>query len=268
MNLKQLINKSYYGTIGYISSKEDFIILEQYIIYNSPVLKEYKNIIIATNYSDSKFIEENTLLWKKHFPECIILDSKDNRGHNFGTADLDNLIFNYCKKNNIKWLCKSSNDTLLLNKILDTPINSKHDFYFVNNVGVTGYLKHGVSNFTLKNINKELIYPSTNFYFINVKKTDYLNDEKYINKTYNDILNIENYNGKIWEYIPGWSCEAFLQKCIIRNNLKSSHLLPPSYYKKVINFIVSNKISDGSMKNLFLNGICHYHFPKQPVYEI
>ena len=50
MNLKQLINKSVYGTIGHISSQDELDLLEQYIVYNLPVLKEYKQIIIATNY--------------------------------------------------------------------------------------------------------------------------------------------------------------------------------------------------------------------------
>jgi hypothetical protein len=52
MNLKQLINKSVYGTIGYISSQDDLNLLEQYILYNLPVLKEFKKIIVATNYKN------------------------------------------------------------------------------------------------------------------------------------------------------------------------------------------------------------------------
>ena len=51
MGIKDLINKSYYGTIGYISSIKDIEVLEGYILYNIEVLKEYKQIIIATNYT-------------------------------------------------------------------------------------------------------------------------------------------------------------------------------------------------------------------------
>lgn len=98
--LIDLINKSVYGTIGYISSQDDLDLLEQYIVYNLPVLKEFKQIVVATNYSTLELIEANTQLWKKYFPNCIILDSKVNRGHNFGTADLDNLVFDWCKENN------------------------------------------------------------------------------------------------------------------------------------------------------------------------
>jgi len=34
MVLRQLINKSTYGTIGYIASEDDLIRMEQYILYN------------------------------------------------------------------------------------------------------------------------------------------------------------------------------------------------------------------------------------------
>ena len=89
MNLKQLINQSVYGTIGYISSQNDLELLEQYILYNLPVLKEYKQIIVATNYSTLGLIDSNAQLWKKYFPSCVLLDSPINRGHNIGTSDLD-----------------------------------------------------------------------------------------------------------------------------------------------------------------------------------
>ena len=64
MNLKQLINKSIYGTIGYISSQNDLDLLEQYILYNLPVLKEFKQIVVATNYG-LPLQKENSQLWKK-----------------------------------------------------------------------------------------------------------------------------------------------------------------------------------------------------------
>ena len=97
MNLKQLINQSIYGTIGYIISQDNIDLLELYVLYNLPVLKEYKQVVVATNYG-SPLQNANIQLWKKYFPNCVILNSKINRGHNFGTADLDNLVFDWCKK--------------------------------------------------------------------------------------------------------------------------------------------------------------------------
>ena len=130
MNLKELINKSVYGTIGHVASEDDIDLLEQYIVYNLPVLKEFKQVIVATNYSE-QLQNENQKVWEKYFPQCIILDSKINRGHNFGTADLDNMVFDYCKENNIEWLCKAANDIIIQEDIVNKQVDDA-DFYYMN----------------------------------------------------------------------------------------------------------------------------------------
>jgi hypothetical protein len=262
MNLKQLINKSVYGTIGYISSQNDLNLLEQYILYNLPVLKEYKQIIVATNYGSS-FQNENTQLWKKYFSDCIILDSKVNRGHNFGTADLDNMLFDYCKENNIEWLCKSANDMIFQESILNKEIEEA-DFYYLNGVGYGGMNQY---NFDFDRIINEDFYPQTNFYFINVSKTDYLNDKKHVDEIYNKVQNIPEYNGKAWEY--GFrSCEILLAECINRNNLLKHHLVSKEKYLYLLNIVKNYNIHDCSHKNIMIEGICHYQNNNQQIIEI
>jgi hypothetical protein len=243
MLLKELVNKSVYGTIGYISSQDDLDLLEQYILYNLPVLKEYKQIIIATNYKNyPDLVEENTQLWKKYFPDCIILDSEVNRGHQIGTADLDNILVNYCKENNIEWLCKSANDVIIQGKILDKEIEEA-DFYFLMALGIAGMRQY---DFNIESIIKDLFTPQTNFYFINISKIDKLIDE-------NDNPTI---------------CEAILEKCVLRNNLKKYHLIPLEKHYKLVKFIYDNNIHDSSHKNILIEGICHYQYPNNPITEI
>lgn len=264
MNLKQIINKSVYGTIGFISSENDLELLESYIIYNSSILKEFKNIIIATNYSNSDLINKTNQLWKTHFPNCICLTSKENRGHSFGTADLDNLVFDYCKENNIQWLCKGANDVILTESILNKEVKES-EFYYLNGISYeTLYL----NNFDYNKIFNEHFYPQTNFYIIDVFKCDYLNDKDYITKTYEYSKTISNYNGKIWEYIPGWSCEDFLKDCINRNNLTKCYLLNQNQNNMLCEIINQYKIGDPSHKNLMIDGICHFQFPNNPIIEI
>ena len=263
MNLKQLINKSIYGTIGYISSQDDLDLLEQYVVYNLPVLKEFKQIVVATNFG-SPLQKENTQLWKKYFPDCIIIDSKTNRGHNFGTADLDNLVFDWCKQNNEEWLCKSGNDMIFQIQILDIEIDDA-DFYHLNNVGFGGMILY---NFNIEKIIQEEFHPQTTVYFINVGKTDYLNDNQHLNTTYQYIQSLPDYNGKVWEYVEGWSCEFFLRNCVYRNNLTRFRLIPDSIYRSLLNFIKTNQIHDGSHKNIMVNGICHFQHSDQPILEI
>jgi len=263
MLLKNLINKSWYGTIGYIAKDEDLEVLEQYILYNLPVLKEFQNIIIATNYNGN-YQQQNAELWNKYFSDCIIIDSHLNRGHNHGYTDLDNIVFDYCKENNIEWLCKSANDVIFKESLLDKEIGDA-DFYYLNGVGYGGMVPF---NFDFDKIINEAFYPQTNFYFINVFKSDFLNDKKYLDETYDYIQNIPNYNGKIWEYIKGWSCEDFLKNCVNRNNLVKEHLASEENYRILLQIIKDNQIHDCSHKNILIEGVCHFPYFDQPVIEI
>jgi len=264
MRLKELINKSIYSPTGYIGSIDDINKLEQYIVYNIPVLKEYRQLVIATNYSNNQYKEMNEQLWKKYFPNCVVLHSDINRGHNFGTVDLDNMIFDYCKENNIEWLCKSDNDVILLPEILDKEINEA-DFYYLNGIGYGGIIKYNFDNNTI--INNDF-YPQTWFYLINITKVDYINDKQYINETYNQVQSIPNYNSKIWEYIDGWSCETFLRNCVERNNLIKQHLTTQEKYINLLEIIKKYNIHDPSHKNIMIGGLCHFQFPNQEIIEI
>jgi len=264
MTLRQLINQSIYGTTGYVSSQDDLDSLEGYILHNLPVLKEYKQIVVTTNYKNyPEFIKENTQLWKKYFPNCIILDSKINRGHNFGTVDLDDLLFDYCKENNIEWLCKSANDIILQEQILDKEIKEA-DFYYLNGIGYGGMVPYG---FDFNRIINEDFYPQTNFYFINVSKTDYLNDKNHVNEIYNKVQTIPGYDGRAWEH--GFrSCEKLLSECIERNNLLKYHLVSQEKYIILLDVIKNNQIHDCSHKNIMIEGICHFQSNNPQIIEI
>jgi hypothetical protein len=266
MYLKEIINKSVYGTIGYIASQDDINNTEQYILYNLPVLREFRQIIIATNWKklDFQLMDNYTKMWKRYFMDCIIINSEVNRGHNHGYADLDNLIFDYCKENNLEWLCKSANDTLIQESIFLKKIDEA-DFYYLNGVGLGSMSKY---NFDFDRIISEEFFPQTNFYFINTSKVDYLTDKNYLDETYLYLHTLKDYNGKIWEHIAGWECEGFLNKCIIRNQLSKYHLIPPEKYNLLLNFIKDNNIHDPSHKNILIEGICHFHSPNIPITQI
>ena len=263
MLLKEIINKSCYGVIGYISSLKDIDKAEQYILYNLPTLKNFNQILVATNYSTPELIDINHQLWKKYFPDCVLIDSKTNRGHNHGNADLDNMLFDYCKTNNIKWLCKSAIDTILQEYILTKEVEEA-DFYYLDGIS---YEDLYLNNFNYDKILNEHLHPQTNFYIIDVSKCDYLNNKEYLDSTFEEIKYIPNYNGKIWEYIDGWSCEGFLRKCMERNNLKKYYLVKDNH-NKLCDAIKLYQIGDPSHKNIMIEGICHFHYPDQNIIVI
>lgn len=266
MKLKDLINKSYYVANGYVDSIESLQILEHYITHNLNVLKEFKGIVIATTYKkqDPKLIETNKILWQHYIPSSILIDIRENRGHSFGIADSENALIDYCKENNIDWICKSSNDVIFQETILDKEINNA-DFYYLEGIGISGMKPY---DYNFNRIKNEYFYPQTNFYFINVSKIDYLYDKDYVNETYKQIQQLENYNGKIWEYIEGWSCEDFLKNCINRNNLTKEHIIPDEKYTSLLHFVKDNNIQDSSFKNIMIEGICHLQWPNEPIFNI
>lgn len=266
MILKEIINKSYYGSVGYIESQAGIELLEQYIVYNLPVLNEFDNIVTSTTYIDNnlelRIGVENT--WKKYFPNSIHIDTGISRGHSFGAADNDNAIIDYCKTNNIDWVCKSANDIIFDSIILDKEIDEA-DFYYMNGIGFGGIANY---NFDFQKIMENDFYPQTNFYFINVSKIDYLNNKQYLDDTFKTTRDIPNFNGRIWEYINGWSCESFLKQCIERNSLSKKHLITQDEYHTLIKLVYDYNIHDSSHKNIMIEGLCHYHFPQEKIIKI
>jgi hypothetical protein len=265
MNLKRLINKSVYGTIGYLQSYSDIELLSQYISYNYPILKEFKQIVVATNYG-SPLQSENTLLWKTFFPNCIILDSELNRGHNIGTADLDNLIFDWCKQNGEEWLCKSANDVILQESLLDKEIENS-DFYYLTSVGYGAlFPPFEITTEKIYNTN-EYFYPQTNFYLINVSKTDYINPKEHLDEIYNILQTISDPDEKAWDH--GFrTCEVLLKESVERNNLSTFNLIPQEKFNILLDIIKKFRVNDPSHKNIMIEGICHCHYPTQQIVKI
>lgn len=261
MQIKDLVNKSWYSTTGYIKNENDLIILESYIKYNLTFLKKFKGIITSINYSSPDLCIKNKETWSKYFDNVIQLECPVNRGYNFGVADLDNQIIDYCKENNIDWVCKSDNDIILDLSFLETNIEES-DFYYINGVGFGGLQAY---EFKFDEVIENDFFPQTNFYFIDTSKIDYLNDKNYLDETYNYVNSLENYNGKIWEYVEGWTCERFLANCVNRNNLNKFHLIDNQTYLKLLKHIYDNRIIDCSYKNIMVKGVCHYHFTEAPV---
>lgn len=263
MRLKELINKSWYCSIGYIETNENIQTFQSYLSYNYPVLKEYKGHIFVFTYKELELTTLETTI-NSILPDAKIILIPENRGHSFGIADSENAIVDYCKENNIDWICKSSNDVIFNESILEKEIGEA-DFYYLNGIGFGGMVKY---NFDNQKIIKEDFYPQTNFYFINLNKIDYLYDKDYVNSTYYFIQNLENYSGRVWEHIEGWTCEDFLKNCVNRNNLSKEHLVPQEKYIILLEHIKRNQVHDCSHKNIMIEGICHFQYPDQQVLVI
>jgi len=255
MNIKEIINKCTYGTQGYITSKEDLLKVEELIVYNFDIIDQFKTIIVATNY-DGDFKSENRAMWEKYFSNVHFIDLEENRGYSHGYLDLENAIVDYCKANGIIWLCKVQNDTVLTEDIWKYEV-PEADFYYINGFSYETLHNH---KFDFESMYNTWFFPQGAFYIINVEAIDYMHDKTYLDEYYNRILNIENYNSKIWEYYPEFVCELLIAEAVERNNLTKHHLLENDLYRKLFDMVRMYKVGDPSHKNIMIQGICHFHF--------
>jgi len=262
MILETLIDKSVYAMTNFVNSIEKVDVMERYLVHNLPILKRFNGVIIATNYTDLKFREYNEKMWRRYFPNCILIDLDKNRGHQIGCTDLDNAIINHCKSKNIKWVCKSASDIIITDSLLTTMVDDDSDFYYINGIGYTGIVEYKVD---YNKIMLEVFYPQTNFYFLDVSKIDKLIPQTELEYAYNIANTTVGYTGNIQNYIENFCCEQILARCVVRNKLKKSHILNDILYKELLEMIYQYHICDPSFKNIMLRGICHYHYTDKEI---
>ena len=247
--------------------RKDFFKGKVVLLYgeNHDLIKDLNEEIL------NKFKEEKKIK-KNIFEEDIIKDPQNIINYYLNGSLFDEnkniLIINNSSDKIMETLNKIKNNinenTIIINsEILDKEVG-KADFYYLNSIGYGGMVKY---NFNFDKIINEDFYPQTNFYFINVSKTNNLNDKDHVTEIYNKVQNISDYNGKAWEY--GFrSCETLLSECVKRNNLLNYHLISKEKYLYLLQFIKQYNIHDGSHKNIMIDGICHFHFPNQFILSI
>ncbi len=256
MRFGEIVGRSVYGTTGLLAVEADLEALEAAIVHNLPVLREFSQVLVATNYAGTRrdaLSESNARLWRTFFPDVVLIDSTLNRGHSIGTSDLDNALFDSSKSSGVSWLCKSANDMLLEVSLLDIEV-TEAQFYYLNAVSFSALRQH---DFDLATFGDGFLYPQTTFYAIDIDASDYLVDKEFLDRSWRIVQRIPDYSGRIWEYIPRWSCENLLRRCVLRNGLTTSHLMSNEQWQQVMRVVVDQQIEDCSFKGLRINGICH-----------
>jgi hypothetical protein len=264
MKFREVAAGSVYGGISYLSGPADLERLERHIVHNLPLLGQFEGVVVATNYGSAEASElaaANRALWRRHVPGCVLLDSPLNRGHSIGTADLDNLLFDHCKTTGARRVCKSAVDVLLDAPLLDLDVEEAQ-FHYLNAVSYDALAEHGfdLEPFT----GPGFFFPQTNFYVIDVQATDHLVDKDFLDRSWAYVQRIPDYDGRIWEHVPRWSCEQLLRKCVRRNRLTRRHLLSEAQWGEVLSLVLDRHITDCSLKNVAVNGICHLHEGETP----
>jgi hypothetical protein len=251
-----VLSGAVYGITGYVAGHRDIADAERVIIHNLAVLGAFEQVVVATNYREGcpdALRQSHRELWRRHLPSCVLLDNGHNRGHSIGTADLENLLFDYCRAAGRRWLCSGASDVLLGTEVLDIPVHPA-DFYYLNAVSYDALHQH---DFQLSLFTDNFFFPQTTFYAINTGACDTLYDRGRLDDAWRQVSAIPDYNDRIWEYLPGWSCEGRLRDCVLRNRLRRCHLMSDEQWQRVLAVVVAQRISDCSFKGLSINGICH-----------
>lgn len=276
MYLNSVLNQSCFSTIATISedSLEKF---ELFYPYNSPLIKQFKNVVISTNAADGidpKVVETYHSEWKKLYPDSIILHTDVNKGHMFGTIDLEERILAHVKKEMplVKYLWKSMDDVITSSEILKIEVKEA-DFYYTPGFSYESIIKAGGR----ENLHKifetyesGFWTPQTTFFILNISNIDSLYGNDVDSKT--AIFK----EAKAWRpSIKPWEmpfdikfdCETHLGRTT--KDLKK-HCLVEDQFEELLEMIYYHKMGDPSHKNIYFYrpGICHYHYYKDLIYNV
>lgn len=256
MRFGDLAGRCVYGSTGYVASWADLQRLTRLIEFNLPVLRRFSRVVVATNFAGphpASLVAANRDLWRSFFPDSVLLDSPENRGHSIGTADLDNLLFDHSRATGSRWLCKSANDIVLTPEVLDLAL-ADAQFHFINAVSYDAIAQ---ADFDLDRFRGDFFYPQDTFWVMDVTDVDHLVDRDLLDRSWRIVNRIPDYSGRIWEHIPGWSCEQLLRLAVLRNGLSRSPLLTEDQWDHILRLTVDHEITDCSMKGISVSGICH-----------
>lgn len=256
MEFGDVVTHGVFGATGFVAGEADLAAIEQTIQHNMAVLSRFAQVVVATNYASGRsdeLMRRNRQVWRRWLPDCVLIDSAHNRGHSIGTADLENLLFEHTRSSGLRWLCKSANDILLWPEVMHIQVPDA-GFYFMNAVSFDAIRQRG---FDLRGFTDGFFYPQTTFYAIDTSLTDYLYDQATLDQAWETVTAIPGYNGRIWEHLPGWSCELLMRECVVRNGLARSPLMTDAQWRYVVDLVIDQRIHDCSFKALRINGICH-----------
>jgi hypothetical protein len=198
--------------------------------------------------------------WLKIAPKAIILYSRSNHGHMFGTIDLEESILTYIKDNlsDTQYLFKTMDDIITDVSMLDRDL-PEAGFYYLPSISYES-LTQG-----------QEFPPQTTFYILSLANVSTLYG-KDVSQKRSKYLKAAKDNPalKPWEmtYDIKFDCETHLQRTV--KDITKKCLLDEETYTKLLNFVRQYQLGDPSHKNIFFRkeGICHYHMWHDTVFEL
>lgn len=277
MKIKELVNQSVFGTIATIRDEFSIRKLDLFLQYNLPFILEFKDrVVIAVNkmeHTPDHIVKQYKEVLEINIPGCVIIET-DNRGHMFGTIDLEEAVLKYTKRlfPEAEYLFKSMDDVITYPSLLEVEVEPV-DFYYVPGFSYESILKAG-SKEKLRSIYETFESgfwtPQTTFFILRINNIDLLygDDIDYKHSVY-----IETKRSlpevKPWE-IPfdiKFDCETHLGRTV---KDMTKYCLIKDKFKDLLDLVESIPIGDPSHKNVFFKdlGLCHYHYYESHVFDL
>jgi len=214
-------------------------------------------------------------MWSVNVPNVVILISDTNRGHMFGTMDLEEDLLSYVKKNipSAKYLFKSMDDVIIYDRLLEVEV-PEADFYYLPGFSYETVVIKSRSIEDLYNnyeTYKSWYYtPQTTFFILNISNIASLYGDD-VGWKYDHYMAVKKLRPEIkpWEvaFYLKFDCESHLGRTT--KDLSKYCLIEPEF-KQLASLAQTLPITDPSHKNIFFNriGVCHYHFYNQNVISV
>jgi len=277
MKLEDILDESCFGTIATVKGEECLDKLQIFMEYNKALINRFKRVVLALNSADGVSTDITSRykeIWSENVPNAFILHSGCNKGHMFGTIDLEESIFTYVKDNyrEVRYLWKSMDDVLVSEKMLEVEVKPA-GFYYLPGFSQESIVKAGSKDdlySIYESFESGFWAPQTTFFIVDINQLSNLYgddvDDKY--KVYTELKKI-NPEIKPWEisFDIKFDCETHLGRTT--KNL-SKFCLIGDKFKDLLNFVDAHNVGDPSHKNIFFNdlGVCHYHFYTDVVFDI
>lgn len=274
MKLRDIVEDSLFATIGTITDREGLDDAEQIWLHNRLVTELFTPHILqcnAADYEDKPFINKHCSYFLQHSIFNTSVDMlPENRGHMWGTIDLDEACLQQAKLAQVKYLWKGTSDFLVGPAILDVEVPEDFDFAYLP--GFSLQTLEQASDRT-EDYEQFKFVPQTNFFIIRVDAVDSLYGNAIEEKKaqYEEVKKLHPHI-KPWDmqFSDGikFACEDHLARTTA--NLKNHCLLSPITLNNLIDFVRVNKVADPSHKNIYFTQtqLCHYHNARAGVYNI
>ena len=276
MYLSSILDQSCFATIATIS-KDSMEKLKLFSEYNLPLISKFQRVILSTNALEDTAIHtinqyHNT--WRRLVPNCHIIHTDVNKGHMFGTIDLEERILKEVKSNypEVKYLWKSMDDVITSSEILKIEVEEA-DFYYTPGFSLESINKAGGR----ENLHKifetyesGFWTPQTTFFILNISNIDSL----YGNDVDSKVSIFEEAKAQVpsirpWElsFDIKFDCETHLGRTT--KDLKK-HCLVAEQFEELLEMVYYHRMGDPSHKNIYFYkpGICHYHFYKDLIFNV